>query len=87
MLEIGEAIQCTNKISMKRLNGNWGLAQLTFAARKGQGIQMVLRFGESFLYILSNLCVSLQDEWARYVGSIGETGDYNTGYSPFAVAV
>ena len=39
---------------------------------------MVLRFGEYFLCILSNLCVSLQDEWARYVGSIDETGDQNT---------
>jgi hypothetical protein len=55
-----------------------GLAQLTFAARKGQGIQVVLRFGEYFLSILSCLCVCLQDEWARYVGSIGETDDQNT---------
>jgi hypothetical protein len=55
-----------------------GVAQLTFAARKGQGIQVVGRFGEYFLCILPNLCVSLQDEWTGYVGSIGETGDQNT---------
>jgi hypothetical protein len=55
-----------------------GVAQLTFPARKGQGIQVVRRFGEYFLCILSNLCVSLQDEWTRYVESIGENGDQNT---------
>jgi hypothetical protein len=55
-----------------------GLAKLSFGEGKGQGIKVVLRFGEYFLCILSNLYVSVQDEWTRYVGSIGETGDQDT---------
>lgn len=38
-----------------------GLAQLTFAARKGQDIQVVLRFEEYFLlYIVQFMCVSIR---------------------------
>jgi len=43
-----------------------GLAQLIFAARKGQDIQVVLRFEEYFLlYIAQFMCVSI-----RWMGKI-----------------